>query len=138
MKWPFQRVSCLEWKGLLDKDGYGRVKRNNVDTRSHRSFFEIWHGITLKPEEVLLHACDNPLCFNPFHLRKGTQAENVKDMDAKGRRVSAGSLVTHCPRGHEYSTQNTVVYKDGKRRCRACRDYWVATKQRKRKDGNTT
>jgi hypothetical protein len=119
-KWPYERVSCLEWQGLLDEDGYGRVKVNNTDTRSHRAMFEMWYQVKLKPEDVLLHDCDNPKCFNPHHLTKGTQAQNVADMDAKGRRVSASSLVTHCPYGHEYTQTNTVVYSDGKRRCRQC------------------
>ena len=130
MKWPFTRKSCLEWRGLLDEDGYGRVKVNNTDTRSHRAFYEIWYRETLTPSDVLLHSCDNPKCFNPFHLRKGTQAENVADMDAKGRRVSASSFVTHCPQGHEYTEDNTAVYKDGKRRCKTCMR--IQAQQRKR------
>lgn len=126
-RWPHTRRGCLEWNGLLDQDGYGRVKVHNTDTRVHRAFFEIWYGLKLAPSDVLLHACDNPRCFNPSHLTKGTQAQNVADMDAKGRRVSASSLVTHCPKGHEYTESNTAVYKDGKRRCREC------MKQRKTK-----
>ena len=121
MKWPFERASCLEWRGLLDKDGYGRVgKQGSSSQRVHRVFYELWHGIKLQPDEVLLHSCDNPKCFNPFHLTPSTQAANVKDMDAKGRRVSANTFVTHCPHGHEYTTENTIKRKDGKRRCKAC------------------
>jgi HNH endonuclease len=120
MKWPFTRTTCLEWKGLLDDDGYGRVKVKNQDSRAHRAFFQIWHGKTLSPSTVLLHSCDNPRCFNPGHLSEGTQAQNVADMDEKGRRVAASSLRTHCPMGHEYTEANTVVYRDGKRRCRVC------------------
>ena len=119
-KWPHVRKSCLEWQGLLDKDGYGRVKVNNTDSRVHRAFYEIWHGVKLKTEEVLLHECDNPKCFSPHHLKIGSQAENIRDMDEKGRRVSANTFVTHCPYGHEYTESNTIVYKDGKRRCRTC------------------
>jgi len=118
--WPHVRKSCLEWQGLLDKDGYGRVKVNNTDSRVHRAFYEIWHGVKLKTEEVLLHECDNPKCFSPHHLKIGSQAENIRDMDEKGRRVSANTFVTHCPYGHEYTESNTIVYKDGKRRCRTC------------------
>ncbi|MFJ1510902.1 hypothetical protein [Cellulosimicrobium funkei] len=30
---------------------------------------------------------------------------------------------THCPHGHEYMPENTIVYpSDGRRRCRACRN----------------
>lgn len=126
-KWPYQRESCLEWRGLLDKDGYGRVKVDGRTSRVHRAFFEVWYSVSLKESEVLLHSCDNPACFNPYHLSVGTQADNVKDMDEKGRRVSFNATVTHCPYGHEYTEANTITYKDGKRRCKTCRD------QRRRK-----
>jgi len=118
--WPHKRASCLEWQGLLDEDGYGRVKVNNTDTRVHRAFFEIFYQTKLESSDVLLHECDNPRCFNPFHLSKGTQAENVRDMDRKGRRVSGSSQITACPHGHAYTPENTKVYKDGKRRCKTC------------------
>lgn len=27
---------------------------------------------------------------------------------------------THCPQGHPYNTENTIVTKEGKRRCKTC------------------
>lgn len=122
-KWPYQRASCLEWRGALDKDGYGRGESSLVKgtSRAHRVFYCLFFGKDSLPQDVVLaHSCDNPKCFNPFHLREATQYENVKDMDEKGRRVNASSYVTHCPQGHPYDDYNTLIWADGKRRCRIC------------------
>lgn len=35
---------------------------------------------------VVCHTCDVKLCINPDHLCIGTQAENLLDMNKKGRR----------------------------------------------------
>lgn len=33
----------------------------------------------------ILHSCDNPLCYNPNHLKTGTAKDNVLDAVSKGR-----------------------------------------------------
>jgi hypothetical protein len=40
-----------------------------------------------KGDWVVMHTCDIPACVNPRHLVRGTQSENVKDMQAKLRHV---------------------------------------------------
>lgn len=38
-----------------------------------------------------------------------------------------------CPEGHPYDDENTIVYLDGKRRCRTCRAAWNAWQSERRR-----
>jgi hypothetical protein len=53
----------------------------------HRAAWIERHG-PIPRGQVVLHCCDNTLCWRDSHLRLGTQAENLADMTAKGRRRS--------------------------------------------------
>lgn len=57
------------------------------------------------------HKCRNRACCNPAHLEAVTVAVNVQ-------RGASGSLVTHCPKGHELTESNTI--RDPRRRCKIC------------------
>lgn len=79
--------NCWNWTGRLDRDGYGMVDgvlRKNYGQRAHRVSYQIYKG-DIPNGLVVLHSCDNPSCCNPDHLSVGTQADNVKDAQMKGR-----------------------------------------------------
>lgn len=82
---------CLIWPYKCNDSNYGMVRNEDKkDWLVTRLTFKL-----LRPDEfnaalLVLHSCDNPPCFNPRHLFQGTQADNMKDMDKKGRRKSNG------------------------------------------------
>jgi ribosomal protein L40E len=59
----------------------------------------------------LHHRCGNKLCWNPAHLTL---------LSASEHRREHGRLITHCPHGHEYTPENTVL-ENGSRACRECK-----------------
>lgn len=75
---------CWPWLGTKKPTGYGTVIINGKTTGAHRLALEL-SGASFAKEHVVSHACDNPSCCNPAHLRATTQAQNVLEACAKGR-----------------------------------------------------
>lgn len=84
---------CREWTASTDRKGYGQFRvggRAGKLVRAHRVAWAIVHG---DPGDFLvLHSCDNRRCVwtdvSDGHLSLGTNLDNVRDMDGKGRRVT--------------------------------------------------
>ena len=76
---------CWEWTGARTAaGGYGEIMVDGVPWRAHRLSWTLVNGPIADGARVL-HRCDNPPCVRPEHLFLGSQAENVADMEAKGR-----------------------------------------------------
>lgn len=88
-RWSARSPSgCLEWTGFRDAKGYGRITVDNVACKAHRVAWEVANGRPVPPGMHVRHSCDNPPCIDPAHLSVGTPAQNVADMDVRGRRAA--------------------------------------------------
>lgn len=92
---------CWNWVGGVNAKGYGviagevngkRYVKKGQQMLAHRVSWLIFKGEIPESDSahgtVVMHGCDNPRCVNPAHLKLGSQADNVKDMVVKGRKVS--------------------------------------------------
>lgn len=82
---------CWIWMGAAKADGtgYGGFFLDGKHDGAHRASWRLHRG-EMPVSMCVLHRCDTPLCVNPNHLFLGTQIENIKDMDMKGRARRTG------------------------------------------------
>lgn len=82
--WPKDRRlgRCWSWLGKINQR-YGHLWIGYL-SGAHRVSWMLHFG-QIPVGLCVLHTCDNPICVNPNHLFVGTQADNNRDMWAKGR-----------------------------------------------------
>jgi len=98
---------CWLWTGHINHDGYGIFNKQLAHRWAYRHFTgPVPDGLELD------HLCRVRGCVNPEHLEAVTHGTNMLRGDNKQR--------TRCVHGHEYTEENTRLYK-GKRSCRICR-----------------
>lgn len=81
-------TECWPWKGCTVAYGRGffRIsKKPPIMRHASQVAWALKNGRWIRPKEVVCHSCDNPRCCNPDHLWVGSQADNMRDMAAKGR-----------------------------------------------------
>jgi hypothetical protein len=93
-------TGCWNWTGCVNPKGYGVMTVPSVTASPmydqmikdgarrpqivSRIAWAHWRG-SIEKGLMVCHSCDNPLCFNPDHLFLGTQTDNMRDMNEKGR-----------------------------------------------------
>jgi hypothetical protein len=120
---------CWKWLGAPTPRGYGRMHIGAKDVYVHRVAYELLVGPipdgmfldhlchTNDPNCLGGDTCPHRLCVNPAHLEVVTRVENVM----RGVGFAAKNAVkTHCPKGHEYTPENTHVRPNGWRQCKKC------------------
>lgn len=127
-------LSCWPWMGAVNpKTGYGVFHPGvrsglPLTINAHRMAAYMAGIIELDDPRHVDHTCHNDagcppgpclhrLCQNPSHFEVVSNRTNVN------RSHNSNIRKTHCPRGHEYTPENTRIQvraNTESRKCRAC------------------
>lgn len=126
MKNPFDRweskvkkteSGCWEWEGATYRGGYGHfrmlVEGKWKMYKAHRFSYEYHKNASLKSNDFVCHACDNPKCVNPSHLFVGNAKDNSDDKIKKGR-LKTGRNLKHKWLSLDIAREIRTEYKKGK------------------------
>ena len=120
-----QPDGCLYWDGYIDRDGYATTKIRGMKTgRVSKIAYELWYppvpdGLVMDhrchSEDLSCpggRTCKHRRCVNPDHLEPVTRKVNSQ-RGVQGRK-------NFCDHNHEFTPENTMIRKNGTRRCREC------------------
>jgi hypothetical protein len=153
---PEQWRPVVDWEGLYEVSNLGRVRSLPRTTTSgrvlipmtqpngylfvglydyqrragrlvHRLVGEAFIGP--KPRGMVTRHLDGDQTNNRLtNLEYSTQSVNIRDMEQHGTNPQLNK--THCPRGHEYTPENTYT-SPGRGRERRCRECGTAARRRR-------
>lgn len=67
---------CWKWKGFKDRKGYGKFWFRGRSWWAHRWSYAFYVG-EIPEGETVDHACRNPSCVRPSHLKVMSRVENT-------------------------------------------------------------
>jgi hypothetical protein len=109
---------CWIWTGNKIAGGYGTMRVGGKRREYvHRVSYRLHKG-PIPDGYHLDHLCRQRLCVNPEHLEAVLPRVNIlRGVGATAQHARK----THCPRGHEYTPENTITPAGRRgRRCRTC------------------
>ena len=115
---PEPNSGCWLWLADVNHKGYGRFRVGKKKPHAHRVSYELYKG-SIPDGFDIDHLCRNHQCVNPDHLEAVTRGENLRR--GLGNKGDVNRNKTHCPRGHEYTRENTYINPAGSRECRTCK-----------------
>jgi hypothetical protein len=72
---------------------YGQISISGINVPVHRFSYEIHKG-PIPNNLFICHQCDTPKCVNPYHLKTGTQQDNINNAIKRGRNVKGQKVGT--------------------------------------------
>lgn len=109
---------CWEWQAHCDQHGYGIIWYDGRPRKAHRVVYELLSG-PIPAGLDLDHLCRKRACSYPAHLEPVTRRVNLLRGDTF---QATNAAKTHCPRGHEYTPENT--HRQGPHKTRRCKACW--------------
>lgn len=106
--------ACIVWTGSTT-NGYGYMRFRGTPQTAHRIAYEHFVG-PIGEGLVVDHLCRNRSCVNVRHMELVTNRENILRGESPAAKYARSD---RCVNGHEWSPENTGIYK-GARRCRSC------------------
>lgn len=131
---------CWPWTAFINPEGYGHFGTGDGKVgRAHRVAYQLAVG-PIPKGSVLDHTCHTGECVVPGNLCPHRRCCNPKHLEPVTNRVNLrrgnsgrnNSAKTNCPKGHEYTEENTLLHRSRGltiRRCRTCEDVRVAARR---------
>ena len=118
--------NCIISPYTKNKAGYAYKTQKGKAYLHHRLVYMQHHSVTLNPNQIVMHSCDNPSCINIDHLSIGSHQDNTNDKVNKHRHYSKlsvndvlfirGSSLSINELAEMFNVTNSTIYRVVSRR----------------------